>query len=197
MGLRFFNASSGKIEDFLPGAPPRIVCSIEQDGKDPRFVLFRAVLPTALAYLGYALIEGEGPAELFCGFSAPPRGARLWLRPAPSSGGAVPGLLCLKTHYRKPLALDARSLEEAQGDLSFLRQAARRLERDFGSASANPSGVAGYKKRFRDALSSDLDLPEALASLWDALRPGALSPGSQLAVLREARSAFGPALPLE
>jgi len=67
---------------------------------------------------------------------------------------------------------------------------ARGASRSLGSlagVSLEPSarGRAGYLHRFRAALSKDLDLPEALACVWDALRPGALSPGSRAALLRE------------
>ena len=67
---------------------------------------------------------------------------------------------------------------------------AARLLRD-ARVSPNAAGLAGYKKRFRDALALDLDGPEALATLWDALRPGALSPGSRLGALNDADAVLG------
>ena len=97
---------------------------------------------------------------------------------------------CLARHYRKPLAVDAAELESRRDELRRLRELGRRLA-SLSASAPNASGLAGYKKRFRDALARDLDLPEALASLWDALRPGALSPGSQLGMLREADPVFG------
>jgi cysteinyl-tRNA synthetase len=58
----------------------------------------------------------------------------------------------------------------------------------------NSKGLAVYRQRFREALSNDFDTPAALAVLWDGLRPGALSPGSQAALVQEAGEALG--LPL-
>src|SRR5439155_2246074 len=113
--------------------------------------------------------------------------AGIWLKPAAIGGAGAPlmqdwrdrgfedadaRLLCLKTHYRRILVFSWEALEAARAERAELLAAARRLAA--ARVAPNPTGLAGYKKRFRDALARDLDGPEALATLWDALRPGAL-----------------------
>jgi cysteinyl-tRNA synthetase len=99
-------------------------------------------------------------------------------------------LLCLKTHYRKPLLFDWDLLESARGERLGWGEAVVRLRQRGKGSAPNPTGSAGYKKRFRDALSEDFDFAGALAAVWDALRPGALSPGSQLGILEEGERVF-------
>lgn len=221
MTLRFHNALTGRVEEFRPASPPRINlrCALAPEGRSEALGAFRynalvSCAREALAYLGYAVADADGPAggpaELYLGPEPPPPRVRCWLKvEAHQAGGSEVTLeeveargfdsldlrlLCLKTHYRRPLEVTWARLAEARGEKIFLRESGRRLSAAHGSSAPNSRGLAGYKKRFRDALSCDLDIPEALGSVWDALRPGALSPGSQLAALREAGSVLGLAV---
>ena len=51
--------------------------------------------------------------------------------------------------------------------------------------------LAGYRAKFAGALADDFDAPRALDTLWAALRPGALSPGTRRAALALADEALG------
>lgn len=155
----------------------------------------------SLVYLGYgidqAAADAGGVVELYCGWSRPPAGAKLWLKPALcraprelSLSDAQWRYLLLKTHYRKTPDFSARAVSEVLGEFAFLRDSVRRLEAEHGGSAVNATGLAGYKKRLRDAVAQDLDFPAALNALLDALRPGALSPGSRLGAWREAQSAM-------
>jgi cysteinyl-tRNA synthetase len=46
-------------------------------------------------------------------------------------------------------------------------------------------------RRFKTAVADDLNMPQALAAVNDALKPGAVSPASQLAMLQEADKVLG------
>ncbi len=148
------------------GLKPRPGLEIRVGGKDPG--------PGA-AWLTAAALDGEAPDEA-----------------AMAARGFAPEhfrFLCLKTHYRRPLAFSWAALAAARAELSELRASAAALARVDLDPSAR--GRAGYLHRFREALSKDLDVPAAVDCVWDALRPGALSPGSRAALLREAFPALG------
>ena len=197
MGLSFYDPRAGVLREFRAAAPPGV--GLDAAGRSPRERILSASLADALLFLG--LEAGQG-LEIRVGGKDPGPGAA-WLRAAPLEGGA-PGeealaargfstehfrFLCAKTHYRRPLSFSWATLAAARAELSELRACARALS----GVSLDPSarGRVGYLRRFREALSKDLDLPAALGCVWDGLRPGALSPGSKAALLRETFPALG------
>lgn len=71
--------------------------------------------------------------------------------------------LLLQTHYRKILNFNWEALQAAQNGLENLYAAARDLE--------NPKiGCAELEKKFLDAINDDLNMPEALAVVWELLK---------------------------
>ncbi|MFH1896329.1 MAG: cysteine--tRNA ligase [bacterium] len=71
--------------------------------------------------------------------------------------------LCLQTHYRKPLNFTWQSLEAAKNSLS-------RLKGFMLSAPPVSSALLPLKEsraKFETAIANDLNLPEALAVVWD------------------------------
>lgn len=200
MGLSFFDPRTGERRDFKPAAPPEV--GLDAAGREPRERELAAAAARALDFLGLKAVKGR---ELRLGGKDPgPKTA--WVKAAPVSGAwpadgelksrgfteAHVRLLFLKTHYRKPLAFSWEALAAARAEADDLRGVARSL----AGVSLEPSsrGRAGYLHRFREALSRDLDFPEALACVWDALRPGALSPGSRASLLRETLPILGLSL---
>lgn len=207
MRLLLHNSTSGVLEEFRPPAAPR--CAFfwgwPDDGGLAAFrrESFRSCLSAALDYLGFQLAPVERPpADLVCA-PADAGGFRLALSEYSSADPSAAEvlakgfdaldlrLLCLRVHYRRPLRFEWEALEDARGERRGLLEAARRLRGRAGGSAPNPTGLAGYRKRFRDALSADLDFPRAIGAVWDALRPGALSPGSQWAALEEADRVLG------
>lgn len=198
MGLTFFDERTAARAEFVPAAPPAV--GVALGGDSPRERAVHSSLTRALFYLGFQPTKGS---ELRVG--GPDRGSsRVWLQVAPATGLQAPSdaeiksrgfapvdfhYLCLKTHYRKPLTFSWEALAAARGELADLRGIQRSLAAE--SSEPSPRGRAGYMIRFRDALARDLELPEALACLWDALRPGALSPGSRAALLKEIMPILG------
>src|ERR1035437_958960 len=91
-------------------------------------------------------------------------------------------------HYRQPLAFSDAALEQAQGNVSRIREAGRRLSRGESPAELEP-----VRDRFFAALAHDFNTPEALAALNEWLR-AASSPDVEPtgdSHLREMLGAFG------
>ncbi|HEX4048531.1 MAG TPA: hypothetical protein VH309_11880 [Elusimicrobiota bacterium] len=197
MGLTLYDPRAGGAREFRAAAPPAV--GLDAAGRSSRERILSASLSDALVFLGFK--PGPG-AEIRVG-GDDPGPAAAWLKAAPLAGAppaeaalAARGFspddfrfLCVKTHYRRPLAFSWEALAAARDERAELLGAARALE----GTSLDPSarGRAGYLHRFREELSRDLDLPAALSCVWDGLRPGALSPGSRAALLREALPALG------
>ncbi|MBI4424180.1 MAG: cysteine--tRNA ligase [Elusimicrobia bacterium] len=97
--------------------------------------------------------------------------------------------LCLTAHYRKQLDFSWESLEGAKSAHRKLRDRVQLLGRE-AKAEAGPE-LEPYRKRFAAAAADDLDMPGALATVWDALKPGALPAAGQLAFLEEADRVLG------
>ncbi len=89
---------------------------------------------------------------------------------------------CFTAHYRKQLDFTWESLEASKTSRRRLAEAARAV----AGEPAKP-GCAEFSARFRDALSDDLNMPSALAVVWDALKSD-LPGGAKKTFLEEADS---------
>ncbi|MFZ6035840.1 MAG: cysteine--tRNA ligase [Patescibacteria group bacterium] len=69
----------------------------------------------------------------------------------------------LGTHYRKPLTFSWEALAAAQNAYENLMA----LMADLGEAT---TGCAEFEQRFMDAVNDDLNMPQALAVVWDMLK---------------------------
>jgi cysteinyl-tRNA synthetase len=76
-------------------------------------------------------------------------------------------------HYRQPLAFSPAALEQAQANVSRVREAARRL-----SPGESPEELSDLRGRFFDALARDFNTPEALALLNEWLRRASATDGT-------------------
>jgi cysteinyl-tRNA synthetase len=83
----------------------------------------------------------------------------------------------LSGHYRQPLVFSTAALEQAQANISRIREAGRRLS----GGGESPEALAGLRERFFDALARDFNTAEALAVINEWLReagnPRWVSPG--------------------
>jgi cysteinyl-tRNA synthetase len=68
-------------------------------------------------------------------------------------------------HYRHPLAFSDAALEQAQANVSRIREAGRRL-----SAGESPTELEGLRDAFFDALAHDFNTAQALATLNEWIR---------------------------
>ncbi|MBI5201415.1 MAG: cysteine--tRNA ligase [Elusimicrobia bacterium] len=98
--------------------------------------------------------------------------------------------LCLTAHYRKQLDFSWEALEGAKTAFRKLSDRAQMLDSEAKGGASDPK-LAEFVERFRGRVADDLDMPGALATVWDALKPGALSEAAQLAFLTEADSVLG------
>jgi cysteinyl-tRNA synthetase len=80
--------------------------------------------------------------------------------------GAAPVVMYLVSgHYRQPLAYSAAALQQAQANVSRIREAARRL-----SEGPSPEALEPLRERFFAALADDFNTPEALSAVNTWLR---------------------------
>lgn len=71
--------------------------------------------------------------------------------------------LCLITHYRKNLNFTWESLKGAQRALDKLRQ-------QVANWKIGKKGIPEFEKKFLTAINNDLDMPRALAVVWDLVK---------------------------
>jgi cysteinyl-tRNA synthetase len=71
--------------------------------------------------------------------------------------------LLLQTHYRKQLSFSWDSLQAAQNGLEHLYTIVEPWKK-------GKKGIPEYEKKFTDAISDDLDMPKALAVLWEMIK---------------------------
>lgn len=185
----------GALTAWVPADPAKVRLAVKAAKAGPatsaRVRAVSAAARGALAYLGFSAPEGaKGGSELK--LAVAPAAPEEASPEALAARGFTPEdfhYLCLKTHFRKPLAFSWEALAAARSELAALRSSQASL----AGVTLEPSsrGVTGYLHRFREALQRDFDFPEALSCVWDGLRPGALSPGSKAALLRAATPALG------
>jgi len=92
---------------------------------------------------------------------------------------------CFTAHYRKQLDFTWEALESSKTSRRRLREAAGALKNE----PLRPA-CADHRKAFRAALEDDLNLPGALAAVWESLKSG-VPGGAQRAFLEEAESVLG------
>jgi cysteinyl-tRNA synthetase len=84
--------------------------------------------------------------------------------------------LVMGAHYRTKLNFTFEALESAQTTLFKLRDKARDM--------AEPTSVSEtYQERFHKAVNDDLNMPQALAVLWEMMDDDALASGEKAATL--------------
>lgn len=189
VSLSVWDPSRGAPVPLTLRVPPALCYRV--GGALPREAWTAAALERAASFLGLMPRRVEAGEDLVVGGPRPASGA--WLEVGPQTGDsgdpAALDMLRLTIHPRRPLAATRESLAAAAAERARLLTAVESLRGAPGGAS--PRAVSGYLQRFREALRRDLDLPEALACVRDALRPGALSPASRAAVLAEAFPVLG------
>jgi cysteinyl-tRNA synthetase len=71
--------------------------------------------------------------------------------------------LFLQTHYRQEMNFTLEALEAAQNALN-------RLRKEVASWSESSSVLSEYEEQFKAAVNDDLNMPQALAILWEVVR---------------------------
>jgi cysteinyl-tRNA synthetase len=73
--------------------------------------------------------------------------------------------LFLQTHYRQEMNFTFEALTAAQNALN-------RLRKEISAYDQSSSTIQEYENQFMDAINDDLNMPNALAVLWDVVRSG-------------------------
>ncbi len=74
--------------------------------------------------------------------------------------------LCLTVSYRKGLNFDIDSLQSAKNSLERLKNILFELK----NKKDSKGDIKEYKKKFIEAINDDLNMPKALALMWDLLK---------------------------
>lgn len=78
--------------------------------------------------------------------------------------------LCLQTHYRQPMNFTWEGLQAAQNALKRLREFARSIPENSENSVNQRVRESEFSGRFLAAINDDLNLPQALAVVWDLVR---------------------------
>ncbi|NLO92134.1 MAG: cysteine--tRNA ligase, partial [Elusimicrobia bacterium] len=98
--------------------------------------------------------------------------------------------LCLGAHYRTQLVFSWEAMEFARTSLAKLREAARAASAVCEGA-ADAKGAEKHMAEFDSAVADDMNMPRALAAVWEGLRDAALSPAAKLALAKNADAVLG------
>lgn len=85
---------------------------------------------------------------------------------------------CLQSHYRKELAFDWDGLDAAKTGLRRLKDKVKSFGEDSGEINSS------YFDRFKDVISDDLNIPQALALAWDLVDDKNLSDKDKLSTIK-------------
>lgn len=103
--------------------------------------------------------------------------------------------LCLTTHYRSKLTFTWESLTAAQNALKNLYEKVLELQplklQENSPKTARAAGESKYKKRFSEAINNDLNMPKAIALMWQMLNDTKLSNKGKYALLLDFDKVFG------
>lgn len=78
--------------------------------------------------------------------------------------------LILTSHYRDPLNFTWQSLEAAQNALNNLRDQIREWPLQDGLSEQSKDNVGQFWQKFKEVANQDLNLPQALAILWELVK---------------------------
>ena len=98
--------------------------------------------------------------------------------------------LCLGAHYRTQLVFSWEAMDFARTSLAKLRDAARHA-RDAAAKQASGGGAVKYLEQFKTACEDDMNMPRALAVVWEGLRDSALPPADKLALAAKTDEVLG------
>ncbi|MCL2218513.1 MAG: cysteine--tRNA ligase [Chitinispirillia bacterium] len=100
-------------------------------------------------------------------------------------------MFCYTAHYRSPLTFSFEGAASAEQGLTNLRRIISTLSDGSGRAGVDKGRLAEISGPFMDALCDDLNMPRAMAALWEGLRDNKLTDGEKLALAEEADKVLG------
>jgi cysteinyl-tRNA synthetase len=97
----------------------------------------------------------------------------------------------LQAHYRSQLVFSWDGLEAAKNGLDNLREILQTLNVEGPSAENRGKPPVEYMARFDEAVADDLNMPRALATVWESLKDSMLTAGEKRALVRHAEPVLG------
>jgi cysteinyl-tRNA synthetase len=97
-------------------------------------------------------------------------------------------MFCFTAHYRNPLSFSWESLSSAENALINLRKAVPSSDKNELVSDATIENILGS---FYDAVCDDLNMPRAMAALWEILRDHTLPASQKYAAVKRADTIFG------
>jgi cysteinyl-tRNA synthetase len=79
-------------------------------------------------------------------------------------------LLFLQSHYRQPLNFTWASVRASQEALNKLKEISLNLKSQKNSITLKSGKAISYQKQFGEAISNDLQMPQAVAVMWDMIK---------------------------
>ncbi|MCX7726882.1 MAG: cysteine--tRNA ligase [Chitinispirillaceae bacterium] len=84
-------------------------------------------------------------------------------------------MFCYTAHYRSPLNFSWEGLEAAQQSLNNLRRRIARIKKEAEGAKCNEEEITKTLEEFFSAVCDDLNMPRAMAALWEVIENESLS----------------------
>ena len=100
--------------------------------------------------------------------------------------------LCFTTHYRVPLAFSWEALQAAQNALKGLREKLQVFkEQNIAPAERFSGHAQEYREKFTGAVNDDLNMPQALAVVWESVKDAGLSDSDKYGLMLDFDKVFG------
>jgi len=99
--------------------------------------------------------------------------------------------MCLGTHYRKRLLFSWEVLDSAKSSFNRLKQSIIRMKQENLPGSGSDEELRNlYKTDFNESVNDDLNMPQALAVMWEMVRNNKLSDKAKLELLNDFDKVF-------
>ncbi|MCX7878037.1 MAG: cysteine--tRNA ligase [Ignavibacteria bacterium] len=100
--------------------------------------------------------------------------------------------LCLGTHYRKRMLFSWELLESAKNSLERLRQNIKRMrDENLPGREGENQRAELYRTDFIESINDDLNMPQALAVMWEVVRNNTISDKLRLELIYDFDRVFG------
>jgi cysteinyl-tRNA synthetase len=100
--------------------------------------------------------------------------------------------MCLGTHYRKRLLFSWDVLDSAKSSFNRLRENIKRMRQEnLPGAAGEEEIIKLYKNDFTESVNDDLNMPQALAVMWDMARNTKLGDKAKLDLLYDFDKVLG------
>ena len=99
---------------------------------------------------------------------------------------------CYSAQYKKQLEFSWEALKAAEKTLVNLRESINRIKKDVSCDIIDePNKETAYYEKFLKAISDNLNIPQALAVLWEVLRDNSIALPEKLSFIKDADKVFG------